>query len=115
MEYYKKVEIKEHMLYARELAEIFGIFSKTGKPAIAFVSHFLKQAMDKYNYEQYYYYTKDGLKKVYPASIYLLAFKYLKEMIPNLDKDNKGFYSVEMNNHRHYYIKISETKLWNSL
>lgn len=110
MEYYKKVEIKEHMLYASEIAELFGILSRTNKPAIKFISQLLKEEIINKKEEQLYYNAKDGLRKVYPKSIYIDAMKKLNERLKHIKKDKQGFYYIKLNNEKNYYIKISEKR-----
>lgn len=81
-QYYVAVEeeINEHMLYPSEIAILYGLI-KYDKPQYLSVTH----AITKYckdnsiEYRPFYYNTRNGLRKVYPAAIYVPAMEsYLK-------------------------------------
>ena len=79
--YYKIVQSEEHMLYAKEIAILYGILNKNNAGDAVKVSKIIKQYLidNKIGYEQLYYNTKYGLSKVYPESIYKPAMEqYLK-------------------------------------
>lgn len=71
--YYKKIEKDEHMLYASEIAEAYGILTVNNKCATRLVSNLLDDYIKKNNLksEQLYYITTRGfIVKVYPRDLY---------------------------------------------
>lgn len=84
--YYEEVIREEHYLLAKEIATLYNIQTKTGKPAYNFISSYLQLYMKQNNLKQLYYYTKNGMAKVYPREIY---HKVIIEFITNLIKNNQ--------------------------
>ena len=85
--YYKKVQDEEHMLYATEIAELYGVVSVNNIPATRLVSRLLDEYIKKNNLEaeQHYYITKRGFQsKVYPASVYSVVMEEFKKSLLNL-------------------------------
>lgn len=79
--YYKAVEKEEHMLFAKEITELYQYNGKkfTSQKISNIISGYVKA--NKISYEQLYYETGYGLCKVYPFDIYDPAMKwYLKKI-----------------------------------
>lgn len=70
--YYMKFKSEEHMLFAREIAELYRIYSTSGKPHSslirAILSDYIYETFQEYN--PMYYITKSGPVEVFPAAIY---------------------------------------------
>ena len=80
--YTKKVYMKEHLLMANEIAQMFNILSRNNKPATNFISAYLQAVTSKIDdYEQYYYTTRYGDTKVYSQKTYIPAMKGLIEKL----------------------------------
>lgn len=100
--YFKPVLKEEHMLYANEIARMYGIVTRTGKPANTFVGAYLREISNKTKgYEQLYYSTQHGMNRVYPASLYRPAMNGLLERIGN----EEACVTIENKN---YYIKVEK-------
>lgn len=84
--YFKPIIKEEHMLFSKEIAEMYNIRSKTGKYASTFVSAYLQHFAKIKNVEQLYYSTSKGMTKVYPRELYMPIMNELKENI----KDHKA-------------------------
>lgn len=65
------------MLYAKEIAELFNLKNASGKIYNGMGSMISRYILENgIEYEQLYYNTQYGVKKVYPASIYVPAVKW---------------------------------------
>lgn len=110
MEFYKKVKVKEHLLYASEIAKLYGIYSYTSnKPASNFVSILLAEHIENTNFqdEQLYYHTASGyMVKAYSKDTYQSAMNRFFRKISqygNINSDTKITYNIRNKN---YYIRI---------
>lgn len=75
--YYKMVSKEEHMLYAKEIAELYKLYEEKNS-SLNQATTFVRNRINEYiatldNYEQLYYSTRNGLAKVYPKNIYTKA------------------------------------------
>lgn len=99
--YYYIEQNEEHMLFASEIAKLFGIYSSNGNYHSVFVSKYIDDYIINKNikdYKQLYYMTsKKTFIKVYPKCIYLEVIKKLikempeKNLIYEFILDNKKF------------------------
>lgn len=75
MIFYKEVDIPEHLLYVREILELYPIFSDTGKEHRAAMNAML----DSLSEDKYYYNSRNGLKRAYSRTVYLTAINAFEE------------------------------------
>jgi hypothetical protein len=111
--YYNKINLEEHMLYASEIAYIYGIMTVNNNPATNLVSTLLDDYVKKNNLTKYqlYYKTQKGfMTKVYPMDIYSEVMcdfaKSLAQKYESFTDKNKIF-KVNINN-KNYSFKISK-------
>lgn len=82
--YYKPVKSNEHMLYASEIADMYGILTTNNNPATRFIAAIIEDYIRRYKieYEQLYYLTIRGfMTKVYSKEIYHAAMvKFAEEL-----------------------------------
>jgi len=98
--YFKPVVKQEHMLFASEIAEIYGIVTRTGNAATIFVSAYLQELSSKTKgYEQLYYSTGHGMSRVYPSNFYRPA---INNLIAKIGYNNETKLSI---GNKNYYIK----------
>lgn len=106
MEYYKRIQKDEHMLYTKEIAESFGIETTLGKPHSRFISQLI-QVVAKLHHkelEEFYYNTRSsGLVRVYSIVDYLSAMLWLKDKIGN----KPGQYRVTLGDHNFNIVVTS--------
>lgn len=80
--YYMRIEHEEHMLYANEIAKMYGMFKNNNPnhPDSAKVVNIMKKYAKSHDIEikDIYYHTKYGLKKVYPEILYRTAIEEYK-------------------------------------
>lgn len=104
--YYKQTVKTEHMLYAKEIANMYNVMTSTDGLANRFMSHYLDTISKTVRgYEQLYYCTQYGPCKVYPKSVYILAINLLKERM-ELNK----LTTIQLDSKK-YKIKILEEQL----
>ena len=98
--YYCIEQNEEHMLFASEIAKLFGIYSSNNNCHFVFISKYIDDYINKNikDYKQLYYMTsKKTFIKVYPKYIYLEVIKKLikempeKNIIYEFILDNKKF------------------------
>ena len=79
--YFIEIQSDEHMLYAKEIAAAYNILDKNNQPDYKLVGKIIKDYLkDKQiTYQDKYYNTKYGLKKVYPYDIYNSAIEFYKK------------------------------------
>ena len=96
--YYIQVFSDEHMLFASELAEVYGIYSLSDKPHYALVKTAITDYIDNNNIKHMpiFYETKKGLREVFPREYYEPA---LKSLLTN----SEGVYISNKN--KKYYFK----------
>ena len=99
--YYTKHKDKEHMLYAKEIAQLFEIYTRTNHYHSNFIKAYLKKWQEKYSLEQYYYPNKYGLSEVYNKDT------YLKAMLSLFDELN---ISITDNIQKEFTIKVNDIK-----
>ena len=68
--YYKKSYSHEHMLYAKEIATIYGFDTIGCNPAASFVSAYLQEYCRLKKEDALFYPTSKGMARVYPKYIY---------------------------------------------
>jgi hypothetical protein len=66
--YYHEVALEEHMLYAKEIGEMYGI---SGRKA----SQIIEKHSSKQEKQKLFYKTKYGLARVYPESVWKFAME----------------------------------------
>lgn len=75
--FYLEIKTEEHMLYAKEIAEIYGLYSLNGNPHSTLMKiiilDYLKE--NQIDYIPIFYNSRNGLKEVFPAKYYAPAFK----------------------------------------
>lgn len=99
--YFKPILKQEHYLFAGEIAEKYGIYTRTDKVADSFVSAYLKEiAIKTKGYEQLYYSTRYGMSRVYPYNFYNAA---MVRLIQKIGYNNETKIVVDNKN---YYIKV---------
>lgn len=78
--YYARVYSHEHMLFCKEIAELYNILDKSGKPSHTKVGKIIKSYISEnnINYCSLYYETRNGLREVFPKEIYENAIIYAK-------------------------------------
>lgn len=80
--YYKPEVKKEHLLFAKELAELAGIMTEKGKPHTLFISVALS------NSPELFYCTKHGMRRVYEnADVYRLLDLLVYEITKTVEKN----------------------------
>jgi hypothetical protein len=100
MKYYVELNVEEHYLNPYEIACKYRIVSKTGQAHNRFVARLLTEYCKKMNIEdKIYYQTKQGMMRVYPASVYDAA---IRESLDGLPTETE--LSMEFENKRHYFI-----------
>lgn len=79
--YYKAVEKEEHMLFAKEIIEVYQYNGKkfTAKKIGNIIDSYVKK--HEIEYEQLYYATRYGVCRVYPFEIYDPAMKWYLEKL----------------------------------
>lgn len=84
-EYYLKVVSNEHMLYLNELAELYDLYSLSGKPHIKLLKAIILDYLQENCIEYYpiFYNSKNGLKEVFSHEVYMPAI----ERFNSLHKD----------------------------
>ncbi|MDV3428308.1 MAG: hypothetical protein LIR50_15025 [Bacillota bacterium] len=103
-EYYRKVNKEEHMLFAKEIAIKYGIYTVNNLPHSRLISHILMEIrLHTADCEQLYYSTRNGLAKVYPAYIYKQVKKYLNEYSYK-ENDRMVYMNGYGKNDKSYYI-----------
>lgn len=74
---YLEIQTEEHMLYAKEIAEAYGLYSLNGNPHYTLMKiiilDYLKE--NDIEYMPLFYDSRNGLKEVFPAKYYMPAFK----------------------------------------
>lgn len=85
--YYKAITCKEHMLYAKEIAQLYTYKGKkfTSQKIAIIIGGYLKA--NCIEYESLYFETRHGLCKVYPFEIYDPAMKWYFEKLDNKNKE----------------------------
>lgn len=75
--YYLAVRSNEHMLFAKELAEKYGIYSSTGNPHNKLIKVVIIDYLIENNipYRPLFYETKSGLREVFSQILYEPAFE----------------------------------------
>lgn len=78
-DYYMKITSNEHMLYASEISELYGIQSSTGRPHHSLVKTVIVDYMKSNNIEYIplFYETKNGLREVFSKEHYEPAMSQL--------------------------------------
>lgn len=79
--YFIEVFSEEHMLFAKEIASLYDIMDSKGNPNYSLVGKAINEYIKENNieYNQLFYNTKNGLRKVFPKHIYIPALKYYKD------------------------------------
>lgn len=102
--YYLAINSNEHMLFAKELAEKYSIYSSTGNPHNKLIKAIIIDYLIDNNmpYRPLFYETKNGLREVFSRTLYEPAFKRFL----NKASDNK-YTSL---NKTKYYFKNNTQK-----
>jgi hypothetical protein len=87
----KMIENEEHMLFAKEIAEVYHLYSLQGKPNGLLVKHILKDNLCSFLPEYYYPYS-NGVARVYPKMHY---HKILSEFISNICIGNGIYQTID--------------------
>ena len=74
----KMVELSEHMLFAKEIAYMYGLETLNGKPNALLVKHILKDNLDS-SLPEYYYPYSNGVARVYPKEHYQKILEALNQ------------------------------------
>lgn len=100
MKYYIEVQDTEHYLNPFEIASLYGVHSNKGQAHNRFVARLLTEYCKIMNIDtKIYYQTKQGMMRVYPASIYRpLMDKLLEDHPLNTE------ICMEFDNKNHYFI-----------
>lgn len=111
MIFYKEVEVEEHCLYAREIAELYNLrTAKSGKPAANFVSALLAKHIKEYNLEkdQLYYHTFTGnMVKAYPKKLYTVVMnRFFRDIFYRYPLASTGDEVEYKLNHKTYKLTI---------
>ena len=75
MKFYKEIDIAEHLLYAKEILQMYPIVSSTGKIHLSAMTAMLN-SIDK---DKIYFNARHGLKRVYSRAVYLTAVNSFEE------------------------------------
>ena len=70
--YYLQVFSDEHMLFASEIAELYQVYSSSGKPHHKLIKTVILDYIinNNLNYMPIFYETKNGLREVFPREYY---------------------------------------------
>ena len=80
--YYRRVYIEEHMLMCGEIADKYGILSKSNKPHSRLITDLIYDYWNTQNVEiPEYYYSSMRMNRVYPKDFYHDPIKWLVRSI----------------------------------
>ena len=105
--YYKKVESGEHMMFATEIAAMFGIVTAKDKPnsiLVGFIIQNYIKSISNLN-EPLYFKGFRGMTRVYSKEMYIPAIALFLEKEPYINKD-KNDIKIYLVNGKHYNFKL---------
>jgi len=103
-QYYTPYNCKEHMLYLKEIAKIFGIYTIKGDPHSRLISAAFKDYEKEINETlPLYYYAGRSLLRVYPKNQYMPVITKLLANLNDYEYKDEVYCYVDSNNNRHKF------------
>jgi hypothetical protein len=103
--FYLEIKTEEHMLYPKEIAEAFGLYSMNGKPHSTLTKVIILDYLEsnQIEYMPIFYNSKNGLREVFAAKHYIPALKL------HLSKTSHNNMYVSLNGKKYkYFLKQKE-------
>lgn len=98
-QYWTPVYSEEHFLYAKEIAPMFGIQTKTGNIHNRLVSALLKEYCRENNIMPLFYFTKNGPREVFSKETYTATFH---AFIRDIGSEFSG--TITIDNKKYHYM-----------
>lgn len=89
--YWEEKKSNEHYLLAHEIAQIFNIFSMSGKPHTILVGALLRDYIQSHGLKQYYYCSRQKMLPVFPQEVYSPAINILSQANNTITICNKNY------------------------
>nr|DAV25184.1 MAG TPA: hypothetical protein [Caudoviricetes sp.] len=103
--FYLEIKTEEHMLYPKEIAEAFGLYSMNGKPHSILIKAIILDYLEskQIEYTPIFYNSRNGLKEVFSAKYYMPALQL------HLSKANHNNVYISQNGKKYkYFFKQKE-------